>query len=74
MHPDQMMPDGGTACEDVRWYCKNARACTERWTVSRRALVQASASNKDGPNDTDIGVGGEADLVGTIGTDAVGNT
>src|ERR1700740_1412818 len=28
-----MMPDGGQACADIRWYCKDAKACTERWTA-----------------------------------------
>jgi len=32
LHHSQMMPDGGDACLDVRWYCKDARACTVRWT------------------------------------------
>jgi hypothetical protein len=27
-----LVPDGGRACADVRWYCKDAKACTERWT------------------------------------------
>jgi len=30
-----LVPDGGQACADVRWYCKDARACTERWTTAR---------------------------------------
>jgi hypothetical protein len=29
---DHMVADGTTACTDVRWYCADARACTERWT------------------------------------------
>ena len=29
----QMIPDGGHACADLRWYCRDARACTERWTA-----------------------------------------
>jgi hypothetical protein len=29
----QMLPDGGSACDDVRWYCRDTRACTERWTA-----------------------------------------
>ena len=29
---DQMLPDGGSACHDLRWYCRDTRACTERWT------------------------------------------
>jgi hypothetical protein len=28
-----MMPDGGRACTDIRWYCKDAKSCTERWTA-----------------------------------------
>lgn len=27
-----MVPDGGDACTDVRWYCKDAKSCTQRWT------------------------------------------
>ena len=27
-----MVPDGGHACADLRWYCKDAQACTDRWT------------------------------------------
>jgi hypothetical protein len=30
---EEMVPDGGHACADVRWYCKDASACTERWTA-----------------------------------------
>ena len=29
-----MVPDGGQACIDIRWYCKDAKSCTERWTAS----------------------------------------
>jgi hypothetical protein len=29
-----MVPDGGQACADIRWYCKDAKACTERWTAN----------------------------------------
>jgi hypothetical protein len=29
----QMIPDGGHACADLRWYCGDTRACTERWTA-----------------------------------------
>ena len=29
-----MVPDGGRACADVRWYCKDAKSCTERWTAN----------------------------------------
>ena len=30
-----MVPDGGSACLDVRWYCQDTGACTERWTSAR---------------------------------------
>jgi hypothetical protein len=38
----QMVPDGGSACNDVRWYCRDLRACTGRWTAVPR-------SRADGP-------------------------
>jgi hypothetical protein len=37
---DQMVADGGSACLDLRWYCRDTWACTERWT-SRPARVTA---------------------------------
>jgi hypothetical protein len=30
-----MVPDGGQACADIRWYCHDARSCTERWTAQK---------------------------------------
>ena len=30
-----LVPDGGPACADIRWYCKDAISCTERWTTAR---------------------------------------
>ena len=37
-----LVPDGGGACADVRWYCKDVRSCTERWTtaVSTKSAYQ----------------------------------
>ena len=29
-----LVPDGGQACADVRWYCKDVKSCTERWTTA----------------------------------------
>jgi len=29
---EHMVADGGSACADIRWYCRDMRACTERWT------------------------------------------
>ena len=31
-----LVPDGGQACADIRWYCKDAISCTERWVAARR--------------------------------------
>jgi hypothetical protein len=28
-----MVPDGGRACLDIRWYCQDTKSCTERWTA-----------------------------------------
>jgi hypothetical protein len=30
-----MVADGGSGCQDVRWYCRNTRVCTDRWTAQR---------------------------------------
>src|SRR5689334_20651142 len=30
-----LVADGGSACTDVRWYCRNTRVCTDRWTAQR---------------------------------------
>ena len=37
-----LVPDGGHACADIRWYCKDAKSCTERWTARRAAGRQRS--------------------------------
>lgn len=45
----QMVPDGGSACLDVRWYCRDMRACTGRWTIgasSKRAAAATPASDR----------------------------
>lgn len=41
---NQMVADGGSACSDIRWYCRDTRACTERWTTARREAQAAGAS------------------------------
>jgi hypothetical protein len=35
-YSSQMLADGGAACDDIRWYCKDPETCTERWTSARR--------------------------------------
>jgi len=29
-----LVPDGGHGCADIRWYCKDTKSCTERWTTA----------------------------------------
>jgi len=38
---DRLIADGGSACPDVRWYCQDSRACTERWTSRAAGSVAA---------------------------------
>ncbi|HVT71154.1 MAG TPA: hypothetical protein VHF26_25635 [Trebonia sp.] len=38
-----MVPDGGAACADIRWYCRDVLSCTQRWTTRRPAAVSAAA-------------------------------
>jgi len=35
-----MVADGGSGCEDVRWYCRNTRVCTDRWTARRARRLE----------------------------------
>jgi hypothetical protein len=30
-----LIADGGQACANIRWYCKDTKSCTERWTTAR---------------------------------------
>src|SRR5271169_783229 len=39
-----MVPDGGDACADLRWYCKDARSCTQRWTSNLRVPAAETAA------------------------------
>jgi hypothetical protein len=47
----QMVPDGGAACLDLRWYCRDTRACTQRWT-SRSGRRKAINRGMSGPAKT----------------------
>jgi hypothetical protein len=44
-NPDQMVPDGGSACADIRWYCQDTRACTERWAPAGRQARAAGVAS-----------------------------
>jgi hypothetical protein len=43
-----LVPDGGHACADIRWYCKDATSCTARWTAAR---PPGRAHMPSGPDD-----------------------
>ena len=47
-----MVPDGGEACDDLRWYCKDARSCTERWTSRLGEPAADSAPARTAPAGT----------------------
>jgi hypothetical protein len=44
-----LVPDGGQACTDIRWYCKDAMSCANRWTT---ANPPAPAHMPAAPDDT----------------------
>lgn len=48
LNRNYMVADGAGACDDVRWYCRDARACTERWTATRsRESSAGTAPHRD---------------------------
>jgi hypothetical protein len=49
-----LVPDGGQACADVRWYCKDAMSCAERWTTASPPI---RAHTPAAPDDTSRGAG-----------------
>ncbi len=59
-----MVPDGGQACADLRWYCKDARSCTERWTARpprlTRRLAPAAEARAEAEDASEAGVGPES--------------
>lgn len=48
LQENQMVPDGGSACSDVRWYCKDTRTCSERWTSAPRQARAAAVASSPG--------------------------
>jgi hypothetical protein len=46
--PDLMVPDGSSACRDIRWYCEDTWACTQRWISTRRQTQGARAAAPGG--------------------------
>jgi hypothetical protein len=48
-----MVPDGGDACTDLRWYCKDARSCTQRWTSRlQQPVAETAAGGQHEPGPT----------------------
>ena len=47
LHQNQMMPDGGSACLDLRWYCQDIQACTGRWSSAQRHKRAAKTAEPD---------------------------
>jgi hypothetical protein len=52
LHASKMVPDGGDWCDDIRWYCQDAEACTQRWTTSRRVLSANGEEPQEMAEDT----------------------
>ena len=52
-----LVPDGGQACADIRWYCKDAKSCTERWTAARPGRPAYPSAD---PDHGSAGAGGPA--------------
>ena len=58
LRADQMVPDGGSACHDLRWYCRDTRACTERWasrSARPAAIGEGTAENPEAPGERTTG-------------------
>jgi hypothetical protein len=61
LYPGQLVADGGSACADVRWYCLDMRACTERWT----SRLAGQADLREGSTGTPEAQGGQPAPSGT---------
>jgi hypothetical protein len=46
-----LVPDGGQACADIRWYCKDAMSCAQRWTANPPVHAHMSAAPDDTSRD-----------------------
>ena len=57
----KMMADGGSACADVRWYCLDTRACTERWTTRWAGSADILPGPAGLPKRQATGLAGEAE-------------
>jgi hypothetical protein len=69
-HSSKMMPDGGDWCDDTRWYCRDAKACTQRWTTSRRVLSANDKEPQQAAADTRRRVAGHPDQAAPVSGEA----
>ena len=53
---ERMVADGGSACTDIRWYCRDMRACTERWTKRPPVTIDVQYGAA-GPRGTQLAAG-----------------
>ncbi len=44
-----LVPDGGSACDGVRWYCKDVRSCTERWVAISQSQSRLAPAFQPSP-------------------------
>jgi hypothetical protein len=64
-----LVPDGGPACADIRWYCKDAMSCTERWTTARppgRAHMPAAPDDAFARAEEAVPVRASAERLGSM--------
>ena len=66
LHSSKMVPDGGDWCDDTRWYCRDAEACTQRWTASRRVLSANGEESQETAADTRPRVASHLDQVAPV--------
>jgi hypothetical protein len=62
---EQMMPDGGSACPDLRWYCRDTWGCTRRWTThsARLAAIRPDPAGASQPSGGQVAGQGAARAV-----------
>lgn len=64
-----LVPDGGQACAEILWYCKDAMSCTERWTTARppgRAHLPATPDDAFAGAEEAVPVRASAERLGSM--------
>jgi hypothetical protein len=52
LQTNKMMPDGGDACDDIRWYCLDTQGCAQRWTSARRLQTGGERTRSEGAEES----------------------